>query len=539
MSRFALRLSILVMATTGLLVATVVAASALTPSSEFGPTIDDYSRYQGQSECRATEQPGVQEFRAMLQRRYGANGGGIQRPCSRSTTSEHQDGRAYDWMLDARRASDRAKADEVLSWLLATDEHGNDHAMARRLGIMYIIWNRQIWKSWEADDGWQPYSGYSPHTDHIHFSFGWEGARRQTSYWTSPRVADLPEPTYLDGDFSGDGLGDVAIFDPSSGDWRVGRSGGSRFDVSTWSNFRTATGWDAHLVGDFTGNDRDDILSYHGETGRWWINRSTGTGFVLERWASFRTTRGWSQHLVGDFDGDGRADVASYHDATGRWWVSRSTGNGFETRLGATSHPTGRWQTHLAGDFDGDGRDGIVSLDSGNGNWVLHRSDGQGLTSGVSGAFATSRGWDTHLVGDFTGSGRDQVASYHPGAGTWWVTSHDRAGGLDTSRWATWQTRTGWSAHLAGDVHGDGRDDIISYHPRAGSMWVSSSTGDRFAGARWERFATRTGWAAHLLSDFDGSGRADVASFHPRAGSWWASRSEQTRFATERWAVLD
>jgi hypothetical protein len=156
------------------------------PTPPFGPAIDDYARYEPQSTCSLTEQPGVAAFRRLLQDHGGANGGGILRSCGTGGTSEHKEGRAYDWMLDANRAADRAKADAVLAWLLASDQHGNAHALARRLGIMYIIWDRQVWYAWRAADGWLPYTGSNPHTDHIHFSFSWAGARQETTWWASP-----------------------------------------------------------------------------------------------------------------------------------------------------------------------------------------------------------------------------------------------------------------------------------------------------------------------------------------------------------------
>jgi hypothetical protein len=60
--------------------------------------------------------------------------------------------------------------------------------MVRRLGVMYIIYNRRIWASYRAEEGWRPYVGANPHTDHIHFSFSWAGARKQTSYWDGTPV---------------------------------------------------------------------------------------------------------------------------------------------------------------------------------------------------------------------------------------------------------------------------------------------------------------------------------------------------------------
>jgi hypothetical protein len=173
------------------LLAPSVAAQAITART-FPASIDPYPKHESQSSCLNVEQPGVVAFRSLLRQTHGANTGGILRACHVGARSEHKEGRAYDWMLDASKASDRAKAEQVLTWLLATDVHGNRHAMLRRLGITYIIWDRQIWSVWNRS--WQPYSGVSPHTDHIHFSFGWAGARAQTSYFTAPSTVSYQAP---------------------------------------------------------------------------------------------------------------------------------------------------------------------------------------------------------------------------------------------------------------------------------------------------------------------------------------------------------
>ncbi len=185
------------------LLASITALPALaTPAPpqvrDFGPEIDRYASYEGQTRCIGTEQPGVRYFRAMLQRTYGANGGGILRGCGRGGRSEHKEGRAYDWMINAHNSRQRAIADGFLAWLLATDEHGNQHAMARRFGIMYIIWNGRSWSAWRAGSGWRRYTGSNPHTDHVHFSFSWDGARQRTSYWTAPHYAPEPPGPFSD-----------------------------------------------------------------------------------------------------------------------------------------------------------------------------------------------------------------------------------------------------------------------------------------------------------------------------------------------------
>ncbi|MBW2733605.1 MAG: hypothetical protein JRH20_14550, partial [Deltaproteobacteria bacterium] len=153
----------------------------------FGSPIEGYSDYVGQSSCDPPEKAGVAAFRAFVNQTYPCTGDlGISRACSVGGLSEHKEGRAWDWQVNASHPSAQALVD----WLLATDEHGNRDAMARRLGIMYMIWNRQIWRSYRAEQGWQPYGGTSPHTDHIHFSFSWVGARGTSSFWEGVRDED-------------------------------------------------------------------------------------------------------------------------------------------------------------------------------------------------------------------------------------------------------------------------------------------------------------------------------------------------------------
>jgi peptidoglycan hydrolase-like protein with peptidoglycan-binding domain len=112
--------------------------------------------------------------------------------------SEHYEGRAVDWFVSVRNPVQAARATAVLNWLFAPDAAGNRYANARRLGVMYVIWNNKIWGSYSADLGWRAYSNCSSrtepasdtgcHRDHIHISLSWAGAMKRTSFWTG-RVA--------------------------------------------------------------------------------------------------------------------------------------------------------------------------------------------------------------------------------------------------------------------------------------------------------------------------------------------------------------
>jgi hypothetical protein len=167
--------------------AAVPLAAALPPSGS--GALDDLAPYQPQTTCSPPAKPGVDGFRKLVLTAFpGTPNFGISRDCSVGGRSEHKEGRAWDWGVAATDPRGRAAANEALKWLFQAHPTGRRWAMARRLGVMYIIYNRRIWASYRAEEGWRPYAGANPHTDHIHFSFSWAGARKQTSYWDGTPV---------------------------------------------------------------------------------------------------------------------------------------------------------------------------------------------------------------------------------------------------------------------------------------------------------------------------------------------------------------
>ena len=145
--------------------------------------LDIASPYLPQTVCDPAAKPGVTAFARLMSQHYSEFSYGISRACNYGLT-EHSEGRALDWMLNKNDPTEHAIADAVVDWLVAPDANGQPGAMARRFGIMYIIWDRRIWGTYQMNEGWRPYYGSSPHTDHIHFSFSWDGAMQRTSWWT-------------------------------------------------------------------------------------------------------------------------------------------------------------------------------------------------------------------------------------------------------------------------------------------------------------------------------------------------------------------
>lgn len=153
------------------------------PTLSLPPTLDVRPPYAGQTSCDPYAKVGTRKYAELMRQTFGVGGYGIERTCTAGGTSEHKEGRAVDWMLNAADPGQKAVADTATAWLTQ-----NEGANARRLGVLYIIWNRKMWRAYAPEKGWQPYVGDSPHTDHIHTSLTWDGAMGRTSWWTGSAI---------------------------------------------------------------------------------------------------------------------------------------------------------------------------------------------------------------------------------------------------------------------------------------------------------------------------------------------------------------
>ena len=168
-------------------IALALAVGAAPPASAddaFSKKVDDYSEYWGQRTCRDKPQEGTLGVVQILRDTFPEQARfSLMRGCNVGPTSEHKDGRAIDWMVSVRNDDDRDAAEDFIEYLTAKDVDGKKHAHLRRLGVMYIIWNKKILRSYDIKEGWQRYEGPNNHTSHMHISLSPAGADKRTSFW--------------------------------------------------------------------------------------------------------------------------------------------------------------------------------------------------------------------------------------------------------------------------------------------------------------------------------------------------------------------
>ncbi len=156
-----------------------------------GDGLDPYpAAFEPETSCDPIAKPGIIAFRRWVLDNWGETAGqpqNIVRSCNPNASSGHEEGRAWDWTWPGAFKGEKAIAKAMLETLLEPDADGRPHALARRAGILYIIFDRRIWSAYPSPKGtrvWRPYSGADPHTTHVHFSLTWAGARGETSLYT-------------------------------------------------------------------------------------------------------------------------------------------------------------------------------------------------------------------------------------------------------------------------------------------------------------------------------------------------------------------
>lgn len=103
-------------------------------------------------------QPHVRAAAEEIAARFGIYNIGGRATTGHIPGSDHYTGLAIDVMTGNNPSA--GKGQLVANWTLAN---------ADRLGVKYIIWNRQY--NGLDGKGWVPYVGTSPHTNHVHISF--------------------------------------------------------------------------------------------------------------------------------------------------------------------------------------------------------------------------------------------------------------------------------------------------------------------------------------------------------------------------------
>jgi hypothetical protein len=176
------------------------ASAAGNPADALSTVPIDAYGYDYAKSCRKSPPPGTLALKAWLEKNAGGSFWGAMRceKWGKDRASLHAEGRAIDWHLNVHDRGEKREAERLIALFLAADRAGNEHALARRMGIQELIWNCRSW--WSGPGGMHPYSACydakgkrkriddtTAHRDHIHIGLNWRGAKLQTTFWKRGR----------------------------------------------------------------------------------------------------------------------------------------------------------------------------------------------------------------------------------------------------------------------------------------------------------------------------------------------------------------
>lgn len=327
---------------------------------------------------------------------------------------------------------------------IATDSRGYSHVAwtVNTGGVNKVYYGNNI-SGWPADpidvggdtfrDAGRPQIALDSH-DRPHIVWNGKSGPETGIYYSHllPTPSPAPTPEYLvldSGDYTGDGISDIAVFRQDLGLWSVRGLGRTYYGRNG----------DIPVSGDYDGDGLTDVSLFRPSSGLWAIKEVTRLYFG----------DAGDRPVPGDYDGDGSCDVALFRDSNGLWSVRGVT----RLYYGSAG------DLPVPGDYDGSGLAEIAIFRPSSGLWAIRDITRAYFgTSGdrpVPGSYSWYGG-----AGKEASSFRAVIAVFRPSSGLWAVRGDTR-----------YYYGASGDTPFRGDFDGDNLDESGIFRPSSG-LWA-------------------------------------------------------------------
>ena len=273
------------------------------------------------------------------------------------------------------------------------------------------------------------------------------------------------------GDFNGDALTDLGLYNSDTTTWEICLA-----DKHVPENeiFKSASVWlkmpdelkaDKNwwpMGGDFNGDALTDVGLYNNTTGEFRMAVSTGSNFS-DKGVVFKfdgASYSW-QPFTGNFNGDKYTDFALYNKDTGEVRIALGTGSGFQ--------PFQTWLTGLgtncialAGDFNGDGLTDLCLFTKSSGELKVVFSNSKAFVDGSVWLSGFANDKDV-LISDFNNDGLTDVGYWNKDSGTWYYASSTGKKFVNNGVWLNSFGSNSDESASTGDFDGNGITDAAVF----------------------------------------------------------------------------
>ncbi len=263
------------------------------------------------------------------------------------------------------------------------------------------------------------------------------------------RLGSFAKPTRGSFDFDGDGISDLSVYRPSTGNWIMRRS-----QVTALLSIANGLSTDIPAPGDYHGDYLSDQAVYRPSDGTWRIYDAEA------RTISTRTLgAGNDKPVPADYDGDGATDVAVFRQADGNWIIQQSRDGLVAVQYGAYG------DLPVPGDYDGDGRADLAVFRALTNEWRILRSTSGETVYGLGGVN------DMTVPADYDGDGKTDPGVFNPATASWQIVYSS------TSQLGSFVHGSPGEIPVPADYDGDEEADPATFRASDGSWRILSSSG--------------------------------------------------------------
>ena len=351
---------------------------------------------------------------------------------------------------------------------------------------------------------------------------------------SSQHAAFQAAGTYVPGDITADGRSDLLLDNTGSALFAYWSMNGAQVEMYSATTSFNDLHAQQRLTGDFNGDGRMDQLMVRASDRSAVLLLNQDGSFVPQPIGLY--SPGWRIAAAGDVDGDHKTDLVLVNDEDrylAYWIMDGAT----PVRYSAVHDwPQGAEALGAVGDFDGNHFLDVLwtypAEPLANSNARLWRGDGNRFQESEVPGSALPLNWKFIGAGDINGDGRDDLllANDYDGFFADWTMD-----GADIVRKSVAFARPFGARLVAfGDYHGDGRLDLVWWRAadRLLLLWQGDGTGFiqmpiRETSAGWDVHGVAP--ARHARGDVNGDRRSDLLLFNEayRSFSYWLMQGAQ------------